>query len=69
MTIKEYEQKWNRDYGNNFAEACACVNSISEIIHAQMEEPDEGSMIIWCLTTEEWNDGLSAALTELRAVS
>jgi hypothetical protein len=65
--IAEYEEKWDRLAGKNFATACFDQNSIAELEspHAP-EDADLDECSNWGITPEEWSDAIEAALNERR---
>ena len=64
MTIKEYETKYNRESGNNFAVACYDQNTKQELMES-LDAPDQGDMDSWDLSEDEWRDAIRAALEEM----
>ena len=64
MTINEYEIKYNREPGNNFAAACYHQRAKRELGESP-QNPDQGDMNAWGISEDEWRDAIDAALTEM----
>ena len=78
MTLREYESKYRRIPGNNFAVACYDQNRIEELQAArrayETQRPDDDDMLrayayddmdTWGIEEpEEWYDAICAALQE-----